>query len=259
MRKLMEYHIISGRVVETRRSYLPCRGEPKKQRGTRRAGASSEKKINLNERQEKQRLARILNTNFEEGGYMITLKYSGVRLPESYDAAREEGEKLMRKLRLLCKKEGVELRRVLVTANWSPKRNGAARFHHHVVINKIPLAILERLWPDGEMYIETLRAGDLSHLAAYLCDNVRLEEKGRKKWSPSRNLQKPIFTEPTPVQQVDGIQAPEGAEEISQTPTYNEDGRQVGCYMRCTLPARPEIRGNRIYLKKAKRGGHKRE
>lgn len=259
MRKLMEYHIISGRVVETRRSYLPCRGEPKKQRGTRRAGASSEKKINLNERQEKQRLARILNTNFEEGGYMITLKYSGARLPESYDAAREEGEKLIRKLRLLCKKEGVELRRVLVTANWSPKRNGAARFHHHVVINKIPLSILEKLWPDGEMYIETLRAGDLSHLAAYLCDNVRLEEKGRKKWSPSRNLQKPIFTEPTPVQQVDGIQAPEGAEEISQTPTYNEDGRQVGCYMRCTLPARPEIRGNRIYLKKAKRGGHKRE
>ena len=69
----------------------------------------------------------------------------------------------------------------------------------------------------------------------------------------------PFVVGTSPVQQVDGIQAPEGAEEISQTPTYNEDGRQVGCYMRCTLPARPEIRGNRIYLKKAKRGGHKRE
>lgn len=259
MRKLMEYHIISGRVVETRHSYLPCRGEPEKQRGTRRAGASSEKKIKLNETAEKQRLARILNTNFCDGGYMVTLKYSGMRLPESYDAARDEGEKLMRKLRLLCKKEGVELRRVLVTANWSPRRNAAARYHHHVVINKIPLALLEKIWPSGEMYIETLRRGNLLKLAKYLCDNVRLEEGKKKKWSPSKNLEKPVFTEPVPVSKMDGIQPLAGAEEIIQEPTYNEDGRQVGSYMCCTLPARPEIRGSRVFLPKTKRGGHKRE
>lgn len=256
----MEYHIISGRVVETRRSYLPCRGKPEKQRGIRRAGASSEKKIRLNERQEKQRLARLLNTNFFQGGYMVTLKYADGRLPESYEDAREEGEKLMRKLRLLCKKEGVELRRVMVTANWSPKRDAAARYHHHVVINKIPLAMLEKLWPTGEMYIETLKKGDLSQLASYLCDNVRLEESGKKKWSPSKNLDKPVYTEPVEVSDPDGIRPMEGATETVQEPTYNEDGKQIGGYMRCTMPARPEIKGGRIILPKIKkRGGKKRE
>lgn len=260
MRRLMEYHIISGKVVETRRSFLPCRGKPKKQRGPRRAGASSEKKITLNEIQEKQRLARLLNTNFWEGGYLVTLKYADNRLPESYEDAKIDGEKMMRKLRDLCKKEGAELRRVLVTANWSPKRNAPARLHHHMVINKIPLAMMEKLWPEGEMYIETLKDGDLSKLASYLCDNVRLEESGKKKWSPSRNLEKPVYTEPVEVSDPDGIQPMAGATETVQEPTYNEDGKQVGGYMRCTLPERPEIKGGRIILPKIKkRGGHKRE
>lgn len=260
MKRLMEYHIISGKVVETRRSFLPCRGEPKKKRGIRRAGTSSEKKILLNERAEKQRLARTLNTNFWNGGYLLTLKFAEGRLPESYEAAKIEGEKLMRKLRTLCKKAGIELKRVMVTANWSPKRHGPARLHIHVVINKIPLALLEKLWPEGEIDIQTLKAGDLSELASYLCDNVHLEESGKKKWSPSKNLDKPVYTEPVEVSDPDGIQPMEGATETVQAPTYNEDGKQIGGYMRCTLPERPEVKRGRIILPiKKKRGGHKNE
>ena len=259
MRKLMEYHIISGRVVETRRSFLPSRSTPQKIRGTRKAGSSSERKIFANERAEKLRLARLLNTNCYNGGYLITLKYSDVRLPTSYEDARTDGQKLMRKLGSLCRKQGIELRRVLVTANWSPKRNGPARYHHHVVINEIPLSILQELWPAGELHVKRLKNGDLSDLAAYLCDNVHLEDGRKKKWSPSQNLAKPVYTEPVPVSDPDGILPLTGAAEIVQAPTYDEDGRQVGGYMRCTLPVRPEIKGSRVMLPKIKRGGHKRE
>lgn len=259
MRKLMEYYIVSGRVVETRRSYLPARSSTTKVRGTRRAGASSQKKILLNEQAEKLRLARLLNTNFERG-YLITLKYSDVRLPLDYESARADGEKTMRRLRLLCKKKDIELKRILVTANWSPHRNAPARFHHHVVINEIPLDILQELWPEGELHVKRLRQGDLTDLAAYLCDNVRLPEgERRKRWSPSRNLDKPIYTEPVPVSDPAGIQLIAGATEIVQTPTYDEDGRQVGAYMRCTMPSAPKIRGNMIIIPKIKRGGRKRE
>ena len=80
----MQYHIISGPVVETRRSYLTVR-TVRKTRGTRRAGASSAKKINLNEKQEALRLARIFNANFYDGGYLITLTFSPERLPASYE------------------------------------------------------------------------------------------------------------------------------------------------------------------------------
>lgn len=260
MRCLMEYHIISGNVVETRRSVLPCRATPKKTRGTRKAGNSSVKKINQNERAEILRLARSLNSNFGEGGYFLTWKYPDEKLPADYAAAKKDGEKMMRKLRLLCQKEGVELKRILVTANWKPQWDKPARLHHHLIINKIPLSIIQQLWPDGEIYIESLKKGDLSGLAAYLCDNVRFEDgySGRK-WSPSQNLEKPIYTEPVPVSAPD-IEPMPGATEIVQEPTYNEDGKQIGAYMRCTLLARPEIRGGRVILpKKKKRGGHKRE
>lgn len=255
----MEYHIISGKVVETRRSWLPYRSAPKKKRGTRKAGSSSERKISANERAEKQRLARLLNTNFSDGGYFVSFKYSDKRRPKSYEETRAAGEKLMRKLRAMCRKEGIELKRVLVNANWSPKWNRKAGYHHHAVINKIPLSILQELWPEDELDIQRLKRGDLSALASYLCDNVHPEESGQKKWSPSKNLDKPVYTEPVPVSDPDGILPIAGATEIVQSPVYDEDGKQVGGYMRCTLPARPEIKGSRVVLPKIKRGGHKRE
>ena len=61
MRKLMEYHIISGRTVETRRTWLPSGPTVRKKRGIRRAGASSLKKIKANEKSCVMNLARSSN------------------------------------------------------------------------------------------------------------------------------------------------------------------------------------------------------
>lgn len=255
MKKLMQYHIISGPVIETRRSYLTVQ-TVRKTRGTRRAGASSAKKINLNEKQEALRLARLLNANFFEGGYLVSLTFSPDRLPESYEALCETGEKLMRKLRALCKKQGVELRRVLIPANWSPKEDRPARFHLHLVVNEIPLDLLTRLWPKEEIDIKGLRRGDMTNLAVYLYRNVKTEAAGGKHWRPSRNLAKPVYSEPQEVHSPEGIEAPAGAVDIYQEPTRDEDGRVVGSYLRCTLREPPRIRGGQIVLPRApKRGG----
>ena len=45
MRRLVKYYIIAGRTVEEKRSWLPAGPSIRKQRGARRAGASSLKKI----------------------------------------------------------------------------------------------------------------------------------------------------------------------------------------------------------------------
>lgn len=257
MKKLMQYHIISGPVIETRRSYLTVRSV-RKTRGTRRAGASSAKKINLNEKQEALRLARILNANFYNGGYLITLTFSPDRLPASYAELTGLGEKLMRKLRTLCKKQGVELKRVLIPANWSPKEDRTARFHLHLVVNEIPLDLLTGLWPKEEIDIKGLRRGDMTNLAVYLYRNVKLEEAGGKHWHPSRNLAKPVYSEPQEVFEPEGIEAPAGAVDIYQEPTRDEDGRVVGSYLRCTLREPPKIRGGQIVLPRANKRGGKR-
>lgn len=257
----MEYHIVSGTVIETRRSYLPARNGASKKRGTRRAGASSAKKISANERQESLRLARILNTNFGgKPGYLVTLKYDDARLPESYEALCDNGSKLMRKLSSLCKKADITLLRVLINANFSPKYQRPARYHHHVIINELPLDMLRKLWPEGQLHIRTLERGDLTELASYLVANVNDIGAGKKKWACSKNMEKPTFTEPVEVDELDGIQAPAGAVQTVQSPTYDEDGRQIGSYMRCLLPAPPVIKGNRVIIPKPpKRGGRKRK
>lgn len=259
MKKLMQYYILSGPVVETRRSFLTVRSV-RKTRGTRRAGSSSAKKINLNEKQEALRLARLLNANFWEGGYLVTLTFSPERLPESYEALCEIGEKLMRKLRLSCRKAGTELKRVLIPANWSPKEDRPARLHLHVVLNEIPLDLLTALWPKDEIDIKGLRRGDMTNLAVYLYRNVRPEKPGAKRWRPSRNLSKPVYSEPQEVFEPEGIEAPAGARDIYQEPTRDEEGRVVGSYLRCTLPEPPRMRGGQIILPKPpKRGGRRRE
>ena len=216
------------------------------------------RKISHNERQEALRLARILNANFYGGGYLVTFKYSPDRLPGDYEELCRNGQALMKKLAALCKKSGAVLKRVLINANWSPKKDCAARLHHHVVLNEIPMNLLRELWPEGEIDVKSLRKGDLTGLAAYLYQNVKAGP-GKKHWSPSRNLDKPIYTEPVPVAAAEGIEPPAGAAQIYQEPSFDEDGRQVGSYLRCVLPEPPKVRGSQVIIPKAKRGGRKRE
>ena len=250
----MKYHIVSGPVVETRVSLLPVKS-PRKTRGTRKAGSSSMRKISLNERQEALRLARILNANFFGGGYLVTFKYSDGRLPADYEALCRNGQALMKKLSALCRKNGTQLKRVLINANHNPKKDCAARFHHHVVLNEIPMNLLRELWPEGEIDVRSLRMGDLTNLAAYLYQNVKVGA-GKKHWAPSRNLDKPIYTEPVPVADEE-IEPPAGAAQIYQEPSFDEDGRQVGSYLRCVLPEPPKVRGSQVIIPKPKRGGRK--
>lgn len=265
MVQLMEYHIISGCVVETRRSLLSA-SRKKKRRGTRRAGASSEKKIKANEDAEVLRLARVLNTNFmENGGYHAVLKYSDERRPATYEETRKDGEKAMRKLRELCNKKGIKLKRILVTGNWSTKRDFKTdKWHHHVILCAEALPLLLQIWPQREITIYSIKKQDLTGLAWYLYKNVRQPEDGSTKykvWSSSKGLDKPIYTEPIPVSELVGIEPIPGAIITCQTPTYDPDHEQiVGSYRRCYLPERPKVRGGMIILPKAKkRGGRKRE
>ena len=97
----MEYKIISGRTIETRQCWMPARSSApfKKKRAPRVCGHTSLKKIAANEREAIHRLARIINCNFGCGDLWITLKYSDDRLPASYEEAKKEITKFLRKIR----------------------------------------------------------------------------------------------------------------------------------------------------------------
>ena len=137
MRKLVEYKIISGQVVETRRSWLQVRqpGEARKGRAPRKAGNTSEKKIKQNEASSTKELARVINSTFRPGDAHVVLKYDNDHVPADYEAAALRLKKFLERVRREFRRRFNRLPVLCwVTANWSPRREAPARLHHHLVV-----------------------------------------------------------------------------------------------------------------------------
>ena len=259
MKQLMEYKIISGRVTEIRRSWLPVRkaGEPAPKRAPRVAGASSEKKIRENEKSSAMAAARVVNATFGKGDCFVTGKYDDDHLPADYDAAERDVNKALRELRCRFRESfGRNPKIFRVTANWSPKRNAPARLHQHLIMERDAEPIFREIWQGGGYSMEELdNRGDHSDLAAYLVANVN-GRPGKKKWHASRNVARPIYTEPVPVDDVEDVRPEKGSVIKEHIANCDEDGHVTSTYMRCLLPTAPKIRGGKIIQPRAeKRGG----
>lgn len=256
MKIAMEYQIISGNVIEVRRCMLSSRQAMTagKKRAPRIAGASSQKKIDANEREAARRLSRIINCNFKPGDLWLTLKYSDKRLPESLDEAEKDIARFLRKVRAAYKKEtGEKLRYILCTSEKSTKTGGKTRLHHHLIMDRMAWDTIIKYWPEEEISYSLLDGrGDHSALAKYIVKNFN-GEAGRKRWSCSRGLDKPIYTEPVPVEDIEGIQAPKGADVRENILIIDEDYGVQSAYMRAVLPDRPMIRAGKVCFRKEKR------
>lgn len=252
----MEYKIISGRTVEIRRSWLPCRkaGEEKPTRSARKAGSSSEKKIKANEKSSVRELARAINCTMDAGDIFVTFKYDQEHLPGCYEEAERILNKVLEKLRKQFRKQhGRNPQMFWVTANWSPKRNAPARIHHHLVIEQEAEVLLSKLWQGGSLILVYLdNRGDHSDLAAYMVGNVH-GRPGKKKWHASRNVERPIYTEPVEVDDVEGVQAEPGSVIKDCEESKDEDERVISKYIRCLLPEAPKVRGGKILLPRRRR------
>lgn len=237
-------------------------GRDKKPRASRIAGNSSAKKIISNERQEMQRLARILNCNIGKGWLFVTLKYDDDHLPADREALKKSLTKFLRALRVAFRAEtGRVPRYIAVNGVRSTEHGGPARFHHHIVIEPCSADMLRRVWHGGGSVLceDVDNRQDHTALAVYLCRNAERTRSGEKCWSTSRNnLAKPIYTEPVEVESIDGIEALPGSTIVEMTRTEAENGTAQSTYIRCILPERPKVRAGRLILPKPpKRGGKK--
>ena len=267
MRRLVKYYIVSGRTVEEKRSWIPLGPTEKRPRGTRRAGASSLKKIKANERSCVLNLARTINCNFGGGDWFIALKYDDAHYPvgrsagladrreeEFQEAKRILTKKFLPKLRKEYEKQtGKKLPAVWVTANWSPKRKCMSRIHHHIVLPSDALELTRKLWQRiggiGTMHPEPLNTeGDYTRIAQSLVDNVQARPAGENRWSACRGMAKPVYSEPVEVSDVEDVQPLDGAI-IKDVMRYeDEDGRTVSAYLRQTFREPIKIRGGQIVL-----------
>lgn len=258
MRKLMEYKIISGRTVEIKRSWFSENKDYTKPRGTRRAGTSSEKKIRANEKSSTRQLARVINCNFDAGDMFCTLAYDGNHYSSSFDyeQAKAKLKKFREKLRkAYVKQTGKKLKAIWVTANWSPHRNAPARLHHHMILPGDALELARKIWEEfggpGTFKMEGLDSrGDHTDMAAYMMENVHDLPAGENKWSCCRGMDRPIYTEPVEVCDLEDVKPEYGSTIVDVEENRDEDGVLISKYLRCKLKERPIIRGGQIVLPK---------
>lgn len=242
MRRLMEYRIISGRTTEIRRTMMPWRESGcKVRRGTRVKGKTSLRKILANERESVKNLARILNCNFGQGDCWITLTYPEDALPESREDAKEQMGKFLRKCRDAFRKDtGKSLRYVVSVGDRDGKTGETGkRLHLHIVMDALAYETVTKLWPAEDVTYRRLDGrGDYTGIARYMVTNAGPAD-GKKRWSSSKGLEKPIFTEPVPVSEKERIPVPRNISVKEREEYRDEETGMYSAYLRYTTPRKP--------------------
>lgn len=179
-------------IVEVERVHSGRYG--KKQEKSERKLPTSEEMERINERNTIKRLRRKIYANFDPGDLFLTHTYRRESRPTPKEARKELSKHLAR-LRRAYRREGQELRYIVVTEYMNKS------IHHHLVLNDLPdgsgAKLSSRLWEGGGTHCKYLyEDGQYEMLASYLVKetNKNFRKPGnpaRCRYSCSRNLVEP--------------------------------------------------------------------
>lgn len=146
----------------------------------------------MNDKTARARLEMLLAANFEGKDLFLTLTYRDADLPAKRAEAVKNVRKFLKQLREHRKARGQVLKYVYTTE----QKHGAARLHHHLVINATERdsETIRSLWPYGDMIdLVYVRDRDYDTLARYMTkESVEGRPVGAQMWTRSRNLEKPV-------------------------------------------------------------------
>ncbi|UZP01904.1 hypothetical protein JW813_09145 [Clostridium botulinum] len=152
---------------------------------------SKQSQKNLNDKNSKKVVVRLLNTNFGKEDLYITVTYKDGYLPDE-KTARRDMQNYIRRLKRYRKKMGLDELKYIYSIGYedNPEKSKKVRIHHHLVINKMDRDIVEDLWGKGTANAKRLKPDDfeLTGIGKYIAN------QGPERWSASRNLKKPKVT-----------------------------------------------------------------
>lgn len=152
---------------------------------------SKQSQKNLNDKNSKKVVVRLLNTNFGKEDLYITVTYKDGYLPDE-KIARRDMQNYIRRLKRYRKKMGLDELKYIYSIGYedNPEESKKVRIHHHLVINKMDRNVVEDLWGKGTANAKRLQPDDfeLTGVGKYIAN------QGPERWSASRNLKKPKVT-----------------------------------------------------------------
>lgn len=175
------------------------------------------KQKDLNDKNAKRYLVQLGNGNFSKGDLHVSLTYSDKYLPDSVEEAEREVNNYLRRISYRRKKLGMEpLKYILVTEFKNSKdRTRIVRIHHHIIMNGgLSRDDVELMWTKHRINwnksnnaeyrskIEQIGFANADRLQLNengieaLCKYITKEPCGKKRWSSSRNLIRPVEQPP---------------------------------------------------------------
>lgn len=143
----------------------------------------------LNEKNSRKRFIRLVEANFGEGDYWMTLTYDPGSLPATLREAKRKIGNYLRKVNRRRKKAGLRNAKYVYITEW----NGV-RCHHHLIIEGgLSRDEMEAMWRHSKVKDSSRLypgADGLAGLAAYMADKKM--GKWERRWTPSKNLKKPV-------------------------------------------------------------------
>lgn len=172
--------------------------------------------IKLNWKNTVKYVVRLINTNFKQNDYFVTLTYKDGYLPNEKRARKDIKNYIARLRRYARKNKLPELKYIYsieFIAEDERGRTKKIRVHHHIIMNSIiPRELVEDIWGKGRADAKRLQADEFGFegVARYITKKCKLhqcnkeeqtEDNGIKKfektWVSSKNLKKPTINKAT--------------------------------------------------------------
>lgn len=180
-----EKKIISGNMLEI--EIYPISFKERKQSRSKKRKITLPAQKNLNDKNSRKQIVRLLNTNFTEKDLHLTLTYKDKFIPKNKESAKKDIDNFIRKIRRYIKKNKLEELKYISVIEYKK-----TRIHHHIVMNGvISRDILEDMWKKGRCNANRLQADENEFEALGKYITKEQTKKGEKKWSQSRNLKQP--------------------------------------------------------------------
>jgi hypothetical protein len=184
--------------------YTKSQVESRRRKRGKKVKVSAPKQKNLNDKNARRYLTQLSNANFTASDLHVTCTYTDKTLPESIEEGEQTITKYLRRVAYHRKKNGLgPLKYILVTEYTTPKESEKPkRMHHHIIMNGgMSRDEVEELWKVGRKgeRIGRINADrlqpDENGLAA-LANYLSKEPHRKKRWSSSRNLERPVQAPP---------------------------------------------------------------
>lgn len=158
---------------------------------SKKVRASSNKQKNLNDKNAKKKIIRLIHSNFDEGDLMVTLSYKEKNRPKTEEQARKDIDNYLRRIRRYRQKNNLpELKYIAVIEYREEQEGKKIRMHHHLIMNSMDRDEAERIWGLG--YANTIRLEADENGFEGITRYIIKDPKGQKRVKQSKNLKQPL-------------------------------------------------------------------